>query len=73
MYVQQKAISLVTRNRRESEGWNQQSTVLYAMLVVAGLKVFPNVGGVEEVSLAAGEKVTARAPLTLALRGRGLH
>jgi len=43
------------------------------MPVVTGLKVFLNEGEVEGVSFAAGEKATAFVPLTLALRGRGLH
>jgi hypothetical protein len=44
------------------------------MLVVIGLRVFLNVGGVEGVFSAVGEeKATAFVPLTLALRGRGLH
>ena len=44
------------------------------MPVEIGFKVSLNVGTVEEVSLAAGdEKATEFVPLTLALRGRGLH
>lgn len=44
------------------------------MLVVIGFSLFPNVGEVEGVSSAAGEeKATEFVPLTLALRGRGLH
>ena len=44
------------------------------MPVVTGLKVFLNLGEVEGVSSAAGEEKAAEfVPLTLALRGRGLH
>ena len=43
------------------------------MPVVTGLKAFLNEGEVEGVSFDAEEKATAFVPLTLALRGRGLH
>ena len=44
------------------------------MPVVMGFNLFLNVGGVEGVSSAAREeKAIEFVPLTLALRGRGLH